>query len=246
MNLPQVLQAGREGLLYTALSILFVLTLGLLLGRMLKVQQTEAFLIAVGTAICGGSAIAAVGPVAGARDEQMSVSLGTVFILNSIALVTFPVVGAALGLSQTQFGLWAALAIHDTSSVVGAGAKYGAVALAVATTVKLARALWIVPLTLGTAFVKRTGARIRLPWFILLFVGAAVVSSYLPGGAPVYQFLAATAKVGLTVTLYLIGSNISRSSLKEVGVGPLAQGVLLWLIVAGSALALIRTGVIAL
>jgi uncharacterized integral membrane protein (TIGR00698 family) len=246
MNLPQVLQAGREGLLYTALSILVVLTLGLLLGRLLKVQQTEAFLIAVGTAICGGSAIAAVGPVAGARDEQMSVSLGTVFILNSIALVTFPVVGAALGLSQTQFGLWAALAIHDTSSVVGAGAKYGAVALAVATTVKLARALWIVPLTLGTAFVKRTGARIRLPWFILLFVGAAVVSSYLPGGAPVYQFLAATAKVGLTVTLYLIGSNISRSSLKEVGVGPLAQGVLLWLIVAGSALALIRTGVIAL
>jgi uncharacterized integral membrane protein (TIGR00698 family) len=246
MNLPQVLQAGREGLLYTALSILFVLTLGLLLGRMLKVQQTEAFLIAVGTAICGGSAIAAVGPVAGARDEQMSVSLGTVFILNSIALVTFPLVGAALGLSQTQFGLWAALAIHDTSSVVGAGAKYGAVALAVATTVKLARALWIVPLTLGTAFVKRTGARIRLPWFILLFLGAAVFSSYLPGGAPVCQFLAATAKVGLTATLYLIGSNISRSSLKEVGVGPLAQGVLLWLIVTGFALALILTGVIAL
>jgi uncharacterized integral membrane protein (TIGR00698 family) len=220
--------------------------LGLGLGHLLKVTHTGALLISVGTAICGGSAIAAVGPVAGANDEEMSVSLGTVFILNSVALLLFPLIGAAAGLTQTQFGLWAALAIHDTSSVVGAGAKFGAGALAVGTTVKLARALWIVPVALGTAIIKRKGTRIRWPWFILFFVVAAIINTYLPMGAPLYQWCYTLARIGLTVTLYLIGSSITRATLKAVGARPLLQGVILWLVVAALSLALIRQGVIAL
>jgi len=246
MNLQEVLRAGKSGFFYTALSITFALGVGWLLGKSLKVESTNSFLISVGTAICGGSAIAAVGPVAGASDEEMSVSLGTVFILNSVALIAFPLIGASLGLSQTQFGLWAALAIHDTSSVVGAGAKYGALALAVGTTVKLARALWIVPLTLATAAIKRNGAKIKYPWFIGLFVIAAVVNTYLTIGAPVYSVLYNLARIGLTVTLFLIGSHISRETLKRVGVRPLVQGVTLWLIVSVLSLWLIRTGIIAL
>src|SRR5258706_2635005 len=169
MNLFEIVRAGRSGFVYTALGIAFAMLLGTALGKLLRVDSTAAFLISTGTAICGGSAIAAVGPIIGANDEEMSVSLGTVFVLNSIALLTFQAIGAALKLTQTQFGLWAALAIHDTSSVVGAATKYGALALAVGTTVKLARALWIVPLSLGTAALKRTKARIQWPWFILLF-----------------------------------------------------------------------------
>ena len=246
MNLHDVLQAGRSGFVYTALGISFTMLVGLTLGHLLKVERTSALLIAVGTAICGGSAIAAVGPVAGANDEEMSVSLGTVFILNSVALLLFPLIGLAVGLTQTQFGLWAALAIHDTSSVVGAGAKFGAVALAVGTTVKLARALWIVPMALGTAIIKRKGTRIRWPWFILFFVVAAVINTYLPEGAPVYHWFYRLARIGLTVTLYLIGSGITRATLKAVGVRPLVQGVILWLIVAVVSLILIRQGFIAL
>jgi uncharacterized integral membrane protein (TIGR00698 family) len=155
MNLQQIVKAGRSGFIYTAIGISFAMLVGLALARLLKVDSTAGFLISAGTAICGGSAIAAVGRVVSADEEEMSVALGTVFILNSIALLIFPAIGASLHLTQSQFGLWAALAIHDTSSVVGAGAKYGAIALAVATTVKLARALWIVPMTLGTAAVKR-------------------------------------------------------------------------------------------
>jgi uncharacterized integral membrane protein (TIGR00698 family) len=246
MNLRQVLHAGRSGFVYTALGISFTMLLGLTLGHLLKVERTGALLIAVGTAICGGSAIAAVGPVAGANDEEMSVSLGTVFILNSVALLLFPLIGVAVGLTQTQFGLWAALAIHDTSSVVGAGAKFGAGALAVGTTVKLARALWIVPMALGTAIIKRKGMRIRWPWFILFFVVAAVINSYLPAGSPLYVLFVRIARIGLTVTLYLIGSSITRATLKAVGVRPLVQGVILWLIVATLSLVLILKGVIAL
>lgn len=246
MNLQQVLEAGRSGFIYTAIGITATMIVGTLLGRALRVQQTESVLISVGTAICGGSAIAAVGPVVGANDEQMSVSLGTVFILNSIALLTFPLIGVALHLSQTQFGLWAALAIHDTSSVVGAGAKYGAIALAIATTVKLARALWIVPMALGAAAVKRqAGTKIQWPWFIAFFVLAAVVATYVPAG-PLYPAIVKLARIGLTVTLFLIGCNVSSATLREVGVRPLLQGVLLWIIVASATLQLIRMGVIAL
>lgn len=246
MNLQDVLHAGRAGFAYTAAGIAFALAFGLLLGKWLHVKTKNAFLIAVGTAICGGSAIAAVGPVAEASDEEMSVSLGTVFILNSIALIAFPLIGTLAGLSQTQFGLWAALAIHDTSSVVGAAAKYGTDALAVGTTVKLARALWIVPVALGVAAIKHSGARIQWPWFVLFFVAAAVIATYFPTGAPFYAFFKTAAKLGLTVTLYLIGSGITRASLKVVGVRPLVQGAALWLTISLLSLALIRAGIVSL
>jgi uncharacterized integral membrane protein (TIGR00698 family) len=246
MSLPAILKAGRSGFLYTACGIAFALIVGMLLGRLLKVRSTPAFLIATGTAICGGSAIAAVGPITGATDDEMSVSLGTIFILNSVALLTFPYIGTALHLSQNQFGLWAALAIHDTSSVVGAAAKYGAVALAIGTTVKLARALWIIPVSLGTAAVKHSDAKVKIPWFIFLFIGAAIANSYIAFAHPAFEFLSKAGKIGLTVTLFLIGASLSRKQLKSVGVRPLIMGVVLWLIVASVTLALIRFGVIAI
>ncbi len=180
MNLHEVLRAGRSGFVYTAASIAFALTAGLLAGRMLGVNKTASILITVGTAICGGSAIAAVAPIIHADQEETAVSLGTVFILNAIALLIFPPLGWLLHLSQQQFGLWAALAIHDTSSVVGATARYGAVALVVGTTVKLTRALWIVPVSVGAAVMKRSDSRIQWPWFIALFCLAAVANTYLP------------------------------------------------------------------
>ncbi len=199
-------------------------------------------MISTGTAICGGSAIAAVGPVLGATEDEMSVSLGTVFLLNSIALLTFPVIGAALKLSQTQFGLWAALAIHDTSSVVGACAKYGAVALATGTTVKLARALWIVPVTVATAVAKGSKTRIQWPWFILFFCLAAMANTYLLAGYPVYQLLSQLGKMLLIFTLFLIGATLSPAALRKVGPRPLIQGVLLWLVVGVISLLAIRAG----
>ena len=242
MNLSQVLAAGRSGFLYTALSISFALTLGWLLGKLLGVEKKISYLISAGTAICGGSAIAAIAPIAAASEEEIAVSLGTVFVLNSVALLLFPLIGNALHMSQTQFGLWAALAIHDTSSVVGAGAKFGAVALAVGTTVKLARALWIVPLSVGTAMVKKSRARIHWPWFILFFCLAAVANSYLPVFSPAYPELKRLGVLGLTVTLFLIGTGISKKTLREVGVRPMLQGVLLWIVVAAGSLSLILAG----
>ncbi len=246
MNLHAVLHAGRSGFLYTLLSIATAMLVGMGLGRLLRVERISAYLISTGTAICGGSAIAAVGPITGASDEQMAVSLGTVFVLNSVALLTFPAIGAALKLTQTQFGLWAALAIHDTSSVVGAAAKYGAAALQVGTTVKLARALWIVPLALGTAVLKHAKAKIQWPWFIALFCLAAVCNTYFPAGGRFYEILSKLARIGLTVTLYLIGTGLSVATLKRVGHRPLIQGVLLWLVVSLGSLWLIYAGWIGL
>jgi uncharacterized integral membrane protein (TIGR00698 family) len=246
MNLHDVIRAGRSGFVYTLLGISFAMLAGMALGVLLEMKRTPAFLISTGTAICGGSAIAAVGPIVGASAEQMAVSLGTIFVLNSIALLIFPAIGSALKLSQTQFGLWAALAIHDTSSVVGAAAKYGAVALAVGTTVKLARALWIVPMSIATAVIKHSRAKIQWPWFIALFCLAAVCNTYLPAWAATYTVLSRIAKIGLTATLYLIGSGISIATLKKVGHRPLLQGVILWLLISAASLWLIREGWIAL
>jgi uncharacterized integral membrane protein (TIGR00698 family) len=240
MNLHEVLRAGSAGFVYTATGIAFTLLLGVGLGKLLQVGKATAYLVSVGTAICGASAIAAVGPVTDATDEEMSVSLGTVFILNSIALLIFPPIGTWIGLTQEQFGLWAALAIHDTSSVVGAGAKYGAAALTVAVTVKLARALWIVPLTIGTAIFRRHKASIKWPWFIVFFMVAALINTSFPTGKPLFQILVLIARAGLAVTLYLIGSLISRATLQRVGWRPLGQGLLLWLIVGTLSLLLIR------
>ena len=204
----------------------------------------------MGTAICGGSAIAALAPVINASDEELSVSIGTVFILNAIGLLIFPPLGHFLHLTEPQFGLWAALAIHDTSSVVGAGAKFGAIALAVATTVKLMRALWIVPVTLGTAALRNKKgagpAPLQWPWFILFFLAAAVMSTYIAPGNAGYTLASRFARTGLTITLFLIGTGISRASLKQVGIRPLAQGVALWLLVAIVSLSFIRMGLIAI
>jgi uncharacterized integral membrane protein (TIGR00698 family) len=246
MNLHQVVQAGRSGFVYTMLGISFALVVGMGLGTLLGVQRVPAFLIATGTAICGGSAIAAVGPITQASDEEMAVALGTVFVLNSVALLIFPPIGTGLNLTQSQFGLWAALAIHDTSSVVGAAAKYGAEALAIATTVKLARALWIVPLALGTAMVRGAKAKIQWPWFIGFFCIAAVCNTYLPAGAHAYAIAVKLAKVGLTATLFLIGSGISVETIKRVGHRPLLQGIILWLLVLVGSLWMILLGWIAL
>lgn len=246
MQFQSVLRAGRTGLLYTAFGIAFAMSLGIWLGRVLRVQVRNAYLIAVGTAICGGSAIAAVAKVSDASDEEIGISLGAVFILNSVALLLFPLLGTAAHLTQTQFGLWAALAIHDTSSVVGAGAKYGAVALAVATTVKLARALWIFPVTLGTAAMNRTRARVDFPWFVVFFVFAAILNSYVPAGRPAYHFLSMAARAGLTATLFLIGTNITRDTLSAVGPRPLIHATVLWFVVGSVSLALILQGWIGL
>ena len=246
MNLHEVLKTGRSGFVYTALGISFALLAGLALGKLLRVRGNSSFLITAGTAICGGSAIAAIGPILHADDEEMSVSLGTVFILNSVALLIFPPIGGALHLSQSQFGLWAALAIHDTSSVVGAAAKYGPQALVVGTTVKLARALWIVPLALATAAIKRSKSKIQFPWFILFFCLAAVLNTYVPLVQRGSNALFTAGRLGLTATLFLIGTGISRATLKEVGWRPLLQGVLLWVLVGITSLYFIRIGWIAL
>jgi uncharacterized integral membrane protein (TIGR00698 family) len=246
MNLHEVVRVGRAGFVYTAAGISAAMLLGWLIGKLLSVQSRISFLVSAGTAICGGSAIAAVAPIANATEEEMAVSLGTIFVLNSVALLAFPAIGAALHLTQTEFGLWSALAIHDTSSVVGATAKFGAVALAVGTTVKLARALWIVPVSVGTSLVRKSRARIQLPWFILFFCLAALANTYLPSLLPAYSTLRHLGIVGLTTTLFLIGTGISRHTLREVGIRPLLQGIMLWIIVAVASLALIRGGWIAL
>jgi len=239
MNLHEVLRAGQSGFVYTALSITGAMLLGLGLGYLIHVQKKPSFLISAGTAICGGSAIAAVGPIAEANEEEMAVSLGTVFILNSVALFLFPVIGLALHMSQTQFGLWSALAIHDTSSVVGATAKYGAAALAVGTTIKLARALWIVPLSAVTAIFLKSKARIQWPWFILFFCFAALLNTLLPSYSGAFGALNHLGRIGLTVTLFLIGTGLNKKTLAKVGVRPLLQGLILWVIVGSTTLALI-------
>ena len=242
MDLREVMRVGRSGFFYTAASITLAMALGWLLGRVLKVEKTSSFLISAGTAICGGSAIAAVGPITNATEEEMAVSLGTVFVLNSVALLLFPLLGTLLHLDQTQFGLWSALAIHDTSSVVGATAKYGVLALAVGTTVKLARALWIVPVSVFTAVITKSKAKIQWPWFIGLFCLAALANTYLPVFHAAYPVLNKLGKAGLTVTLFLIGTGLSKETLRKVGIRPLAQGVLLWAIVAIGSLGMIRMG----
>ncbi len=238
MNLTEVYKAGKQGILFTIITIFGTLVVGVLLGKLLKVKDKTSNLISSGTAICGGSAIAAVAPVIDADSEEISVSLGTVFILNSIALFVFPIIGHALNLSQNQFGIWAAISIHDTSSVVGAAQSYGAEALAVATPVKLARALWIAPLAFLFSFLyhgkSEKKAKIAIPYFILFFLLATIVRTYIPPTFPpsLFDSLVMLAKKGLTITLFLIGASLSRETLKKVGVKPLIQGVLLWILIS--------------
>ncbi|RYE28238.1 MAG: putative sulfate exporter family transporter [Sphingobacteriaceae bacterium] len=237
MNIFSAMQAGKEGVLFTIVSIFTVLGLGYLVGKWMKIDQKTSFLISAGTAICGGSAIAALSPVMKAKEKQISVALGTIFILNSFALFIFPVIGHALHLSQTQFGLWCAIAIHDTSSVVGAASKYGAVALQVATTVKLARALWIIPVAFGTALIFKTDkAKVTIPYFIGLFILAMLANTYLPFVKNLAPYIVGLAKIGLTLTLFLIGSGLSFRVIKAVGAKPLLQGVFLWIVISAGAL----------
>lgn len=233
MNLGKVIEAGKDGVLFTIATIVGTLVLGFFLGKLLKVEPKVSHLISSGTAICGGSAIAAVAPTVDADDKQISVALGTVFVLNSVALFVFPFVGEALQLTEKQFGIWAAIAIHDTSSVVGAAAKFGGEALPIATTVKLARALWIVPLALASAwFFKGKSTKVAIPLFIVLFLAASVVRTYAPLPVYIYDALVAVAKQGLTLTLFLIGASLSWATIKSVGAKPLIEGVILWIVIS--------------
>lgn len=237
MNVHSALQAGKEGILFTIASITGTLLFGILMGKWLNIDKKTSFLITSGTAICGGSAIAAISPVIKAEEKQISVALGCVFILNSIALFIFPLIGHYLNLSQTQFGLWCAIAIHDTSSVVGAASKYGTHALEVATTVKLARALWIIPVAfLSTFLFRNQSKKVSIPYFIGLFILAMIANTYVPVIKLVSPFIVNIAKAGLTLTLFLIGAGLSRRVLASVGLKPLLQGVALWIAISGAAL----------
>ena len=242
MNVEASLASGKEGMMFTVISVFGTLLVGWLVGRLLlKVDKNTSYLISSGTAICGGSAIAAVGPVIKAKDSEMSVALGTVFILNALALFIFPPIGRYLGLDDVQFGTWAAIAIHDTSSVVGAGAAYSEEALEVATTIKLTRALWIIPVALITCVLfKSNDKKIKLPWFILWFVVAMLVNTYLLDAVPqVGKTINGIARKCLTLTMFFIGASLSPAVIRQVGVKPLLQGVILWVLVSAVTLAVI-------
>lgn len=245
MNLQQSLKSGGDGMMFTIVSVVGVMCLGVLIGYYIHLNRKAAYLIAAGTAICGGSAIAAVGPVLKADENEMAVSLGVIFILNAIALFIFPPLGHMLDMSQTQFGTWAAIAIHDTSSVVGAGEVYGVQALEVATLIKLTRALWIIPLAVVTMFIFRdkTG-RISIPWFIFLFIGAMIFNTYVPMPEWFTNTMVWIAKRGMVVTLFMIGASLSLKMVKQVGVKPLLLAVLLWIIIASTSLFVVKATVV--
>lgn len=235
MNLQESLKSGAEGMTFTIVSVVGVMVLGVLFGYWLHIDRKTAYLISSGTAICGGSAIAAVGPVVKANDNQMGVSLGVIFILNALALFIFPPIGELAGMTQTQFGTWAAIAIHDTSSVVGAGDAFGPEALNVATLIKLTRALWIIPLALVTMLIFRDkSAKISIPWFIFLFILAMVLNTYVTPIQAIGPTMAFWAKKGMVITLFLIGASLSLSSIRAVGVKPLLLAILLWFVIGVS------------
>lgn len=242
MNVTSALKAGKEGILFTIVSIIGTLVIGFFMGKFLKIEKKTSYLISAGTAICGGSAIAAISPVIKAEEKQISVALGTIFILNSVALFLFPFIGHQLNLSQSQFGMWCAIAIHDTSSVVGAASKYGPQALEIATTVKLARALLIIPVAFLSTFIfKNKDSKIKIPYFIGLFVLAMIANTYIPFIQQYNHYLTNIAKAGLTLTLFLIGCGLNRKTISSVGFKPLIQGVILWVIIATAALWAVTT-----
>ena len=253
MNLEHALKAGKEGFLFTICTIAVTLTAGYFIGKKLKIDANTSLLISNGTAICGGSAIAAIAPIVKAKDNEISVALGTIFILNSIALLIFPAIGHALSMTAEQFGTWCAIAIHDTSSVVGAASNYkdaaGHEALSIATTIKLERALWIIPIALGTAYFQKTTGKVKIPYFIFYFILAIIAATYLPAYIPMlnnklegntlFQLLYNVGRKGLVVTLFLIGSGLSMKTIQQVGWRPILQGVLLWVIIGSLSLGVI-------
>ena len=242
IDFGQVLRAGRAGFIYTAVGIGVAMTLGLSLGRLFNVRSKAAFLISAGTAICGGSAIAALAPITRPDEDELAMSMGTVFTLNSVALFVFPLIGSAVDLSPEQFGLWSALAIHDTSSVVGAAERFGSSAVAVATVVKLTRALWIFPVAFVTAAAGRSKARIHFPWFIVCFCLAALANGHLTQLASLFAGLSRAGHIGLALSLFLIGTRLSKRVIKQTGIQVMAQGLVLWIAVAAASLLAIRAG----
>ena len=253
MNLERSLQSGAEGMIFTVASVIIVMVVGVVLGRYMRIDSKTSYLISSGTAICGGSAIAAVGGVLNAKENEMAVSLGVIFILNAIALFIFPPLGHMLGLDQHQFGTWAAIAIHDTSSVVGAGAAYGAEACELATLIKCTRALWIIPLAFftmwyygrssmkaGTEGEEKKG-KVSIPWFIFLFVAAMIFNTYVGTDTfrPAYDALVVIAKQCLIAVLFAIGAGLSLKVIRQVGVKPLVQAVILWIVIGVGSLAVI-------
>ncbi len=238
MNLQQVIEVSSKGIVLTACSVLLVFLLGVLLGKIFKVDKNTSFLISSGTAICGGSAIAAVSPIVGAKDSQISFSLTVVFVLNAIALFIFPYIGEYFNMSQEDFGYWSAIAIHDTSSVVGASAAYGKEALQVATTVKLARTLWIIPLSFLVMFLNRKEnqgkGKIKIPWFILYFIIAILIAGFISVLQPAYSVLSYIGKRGMVLALFMIGNGFNLSELKKVGIKPFILGLVLWVIISVS------------
>ena len=232
INLKQALQAGSEGFLFTVFSITLIVVLGIVLGYIFRIDKIITQLISFGTAICGGSAIAAIAPILKADGKQTSVSLGIIFLLNALALFIFPEIGQYFHLSQNQFGIWSAIAIHDTSSVVGAASKYGHEALQTATTVQLARALWIIPISFMLSFLNKSGGKIKIPYFIGFFILAILVNSYFPAIKEVTDYVVDFSKSSLKVALFLIGTGLSFQNLKNIGIKPLLLGIILWVVIS--------------
>ena len=232
INLKQALQAGSEGFLFTVFSITLIVVLGIVLGYIFRIDKIITQLISFGTAICGGSAIAAIAPILKADGKQTSVSLGIIFLLNALALFIFPEIGQYFHLSQNQFGIWSAIAIHDTSSVVGAASKYGHEALQTATTVKLARALWIIPISFMLSFLNKSGGKVKIPYFIGFFILAILVNSYFPVIKEVTDYVVDFSKSSLKVALFLIGTGLSFQNLKNIGIKPLLLGIILWVVIS--------------
>ncbi|NVN95639.1 MAG: putative sulfate exporter family transporter [Bacteroidetes bacterium] len=245
MNTWEAFDAGKQGLVFTIFSITITMIMGLSIGKRLKIEKNTSYLISSGTAICGGSAIAAISSIIKSNEKQISTALGTVFILNSVALFLFPWLGHLLHLSQYQFGVWAAIAIHDTSSVVGAASKYGAEALQIATTIKLERALWIIPLAFVSMFIFKTESKkIKIPWFIFLFVMAMLMNTFIPAIQTETKYIVMLAKIGLKITLFLIGSGLSKELIVSVGIKPFLQGVLIWTFISILSLIVILTTIV--
>lgn len=240
MQAKKAFEIGKENFFLTLTFILITLVLGYIIGKIFRIENKVSFLIAAGTAICGGSAIAAISPAIKAQEKEITVALGTILILNSIALFIFPTIGRALNLSQMQFGIWSAVAIHDTSSVVGAANKYGSEALAIATTAKLSRALWVVPIAFIASYLfKSNKTKVKIPWFIVFFIIAMLANSYTTFVQNYHHILATASKIGLTTTLFLIGAGLDKKLIFEMGIKPFLQGTILWIIISIASLATI-------